>query len=416
MAMLMAVTAAGSVTLAAETTQVQAENTTTVTGTVASDTTDSTLYLNTSGGTMTIKIDSDTVISGSKLFLVGKQLTVTFARGSDAYNHARTITSEDKTKSVSIDGNSSVSVSGTVSSDTTDTTLYLITSDGTMTIRMDGNTDFSGTSAIYAGKTVTVTVARGSDAYMHATKIVSGSTVTNGTTSSQLSGTMIQGTVGENSNNEVLYLVTSGGTMTIKIDSDTDFSYCHLLKKDLTVGVDYYRGSDAYLHAKKVVGNYESTSSVSLESNTSTVVGTVTSDSTENVLALSTSGGTMKIKLDSGVTAGSYYKVLYPGQYVQVTVARGSDAYMHAVSFLGSTATAGGTSITSATGAVQGTIAGNTTSSMLYLATSAGTMIFKIDSNTYKDTAKDLTAGTNAVVAFYRGNDAYNHASIIITY
>ena len=60
----------------------------TVTGTVASGSTQNVLYLSTSGGTMELKLDAVNSISNCKAFVNGKKLTVTCARGSDAYMHA----------------------------------------------------------------------------------------------------------------------------------------------------------------------------------------------------------------------------------------------------------------------------------------------------------------------------------------
>ena len=63
-------------------------------------------------------------------------------------------------------------------------------------------------------------------------------------------------------------------------------------------------------------------------------MGTVAGKSTENTLYLNTAGGTMELRLDSS-SSFSNCRVLVKGRQVVVVCARGSDAYMHAVSVIG---------------------------------------------------------------------------------
>jgi hypothetical protein len=58
-----------------------------ITGTVAGDSHSGMLYLNTSGGKMSIVIDPNTQ-SNYRILTYGDKITVSCARGSDAYMHA----------------------------------------------------------------------------------------------------------------------------------------------------------------------------------------------------------------------------------------------------------------------------------------------------------------------------------------
>ena len=57
-------------------------------GTVDGKSTEDTLYLNTDGGTMELKLDSSTSFSNCRVLVRGKEVVVLCARGSDAYMHA----------------------------------------------------------------------------------------------------------------------------------------------------------------------------------------------------------------------------------------------------------------------------------------------------------------------------------------
>ena len=96
--------------------------------------------------------------------------------------------------------------------------------------------------------------------------------------------------------------------------------------------------------------------------------GIVASNSTQSLLLLNTSGGQMKIKLDSG-TDFSECRVLVGGQTVTVTYYRGNDAYLHASKVSDGTGSSSSSSANSTSGqtssypSVSGTIAANSTSS-----------------------------------------------------
>jgi len=123
--------------------------------------------------------------------------------------------------------------------------------------------------------------------------------------------------------------------MQIVIDNNTDTRNGVVLTPGNKLTVSCYRGSDAYMHAASIVGTKESTGSAEIDrSSPATVTGTVADGSTQNVLCLSTSGGTMELKLDA-VNSISNCKAFVRGKKLTVTCARGSDAYMHALDIVG---------------------------------------------------------------------------------
>ena len=313
---------------------VEAASSTTVTGTIQSGTTDTLMYLSTTAGTMEIKIDSDTDTSGCKVLLPDKKISVTCYRGDDAYMHASKITSPDAASNVTVDTRSTATVEGTVLTGTTDDLMYFSTSAGTMQIKIDSNTDMTGCTTVTLGKKLIVTCGRGSDAYMHAVKITDSTSASNSTTAVINGVTMpnITGTVAANTTASYLYFSTSSGLMEIKIDSSTDLSECRTLIPGQSISVACYRGSDAVMHAGRIVDNTISSSSQATvnTAKTTNVTGTVTSDTSSQLLYLSTSGGTMQIRLDDNTSMNGC--VLVIGESVQVTFAGGSDSYLHAVS------------------------------------------------------------------------------------
>lgn len=319
----------------------------TVEGTVMSGTTSELLLLSTNEGKMEIKIDSETDASTCKILLPNKKIYVSVAYGSDEYLHAVKITSGAQTSTASVDSSITATVTGTIGEKTTSSLLYLNTPQGEMELKLDATTDMSGCKVLVAGKTYSVTCARGSDAYMHAISIsdgAAGSSSSGGTWSGLTpapAGTVtastisVSGTVTGNTKGDVLYLSTDGGEMQIKIDSNTDSRNGMMLTVGRTLTVSVYHGSDAYMHAASITGVKNVTPSVTVDtSSTSTVSGTVGSKSTENVLFLNTPQGEMELKLDA-VRSVSNCKVLMNDMKVSVTCARGSDAYMHALDITG---------------------------------------------------------------------------------
>lgn len=146
--------------------------TTLFTGTVGSNTTENLLYFNTSGGEMQIVIDANTDSRFGMVLTPGRQLTLTAYRGSDAYMHAAIIVgAKTASQAVQIDSASPMTVTGTVSSKSTEDLLYLDTTQGEMQLKLDAVYNVSNCKVLISGKRITVTCGRGADAYLHALTI-----------------------------------------------------------------------------------------------------------------------------------------------------------------------------------------------------------------------------------------------------
>lgn len=314
----------------------------TVEGTVMSGTTSDLLLLSTKEGKMEIKLDSSTDTSACKILLPEYKVSVSVSHGSDGYLHAVKITSGTQVAGVSVDTSNAATVAGTIDKKTTGDVLYVNTPQGEMQIKLDGTTDMSGCRILIAGESYTIVCARGSDAYMHALSISSGvaASVASSLTPAP-SGTItaattaVSGTVMKNTKENLLYLSTSGGEMQIVIDNYTDSRNGMVLTPDRSLAVSVYRGSDAYMHAAVITGVKTAFTAATIDtSSPATVTGTVGSKSTENVLFLNTPQGEMELKLDA-VSSVSNLKVLVTDKKLTVTCARGSDAYMHALTITG---------------------------------------------------------------------------------
>lgn len=335
--------------------EVQAEEViATVQGKVMEGTTAKLLYLDTSDGKMEIKIDGSTSTGNCKMLLPDKKISVSVANGNDGYLHAVTISESGESPSVSVDTSKVSSVVGTVNERTTEDVLHLDTAQGEMELKIDKNTDLSNCSVLVVSGKYVVSCARGEDAYMHAISIAdvaaapstyASQTGTAAQTYNQapvvnVTGETrsVQGTVKSNTEESTLYLATSEGDFTFKIDSSTDTSKGMVLTPDNKLMVTYFRGSDSNLHVTAIVGVKDSSSATVDTSSQATVIGTVKGKSTENILVLDTSAGEMELKMDK-VAGPSGCKVLVEGKKVTVTCARGDDAYMHALTIsAGSTA------------------------------------------------------------------------------
>ena len=309
----------------------------TFSGTVSDKTTSEIIYLSTSGGTMELKVDSNTSISGTKLVLPGMTISCSCYRGSDEYWHVSSISGSSQVGKVTLDSSTKATVTGSIAKGTSEELLYLVVDNGTMQIKMDDDTDLSGVTMLIIGKKVKVVVERGSDAYMHAVSISdvtsSSSSTTTSTSTSASSGNTVTGTVEKGTTASILYLSTSAGTMEFVLDLGTDASACRVLLPGQKITVSFYRGSDAWNHTSKLVNNSESASATTtLDSSTqATITGTVDDDTDEATLHLDTNGGVMEIRLDSD-TNFSKCPVLLLNKNVTVVAQRGSDAYYHAVS------------------------------------------------------------------------------------
>lgn len=146
-------------------------STSTVTGTVTGDTKENLLYLSTKSGDMQIVIDNNTDSRNGIVLTPGNKLSVSVYRGSDAYMHAATIFGSKDGSQASVDTSSVATVTGTVGSKSNENLLYLSTNYGEMELKLDTVNSVNNLKVLVSGKKVTVTCARGNDAYMHALSI-----------------------------------------------------------------------------------------------------------------------------------------------------------------------------------------------------------------------------------------------------
>lgn len=323
--------------------------TATVTGTVQTGSNAGTMNLSTSAGTMIIKIDSDTNTSGCKNMLPGASVKVGVYRGNDAYMHASTIESTTQINATTT-SSTTATVNGTIMDKAMDgNIMYVNTSSGEMHIKLDDTTDYSGAGILYAGKNITMQVARGSDAYMHAVKITDGTqTFTSATTTNTTTNTStttssvpttasngakisaVTGTVDSKTqpNTGILYLNDGKDQYILKLDNETNYSNGYMLLAGQKVTAYIYRGNDAYMHAYSFVRT-AALASTSSGSTKLTFTGTVSSKSSTSELYLDTNSGTIIFKLDSNTTYNGAGPVL-AGRTLTVDGVSCSDAYWHA--------------------------------------------------------------------------------------
>ena len=140
----------------------------TVTGTVKEGTEESMLQLASSEGVFTIKIDESTDTSRGMVLTPDNKLMVTYFRGSDNYLHAASLVGVRDSSSATVDTSAQATVTGTVKSKSTENILVLDTSAGEMELKMDRVAGPIGCKTLVKDKKVSVTCARGDDAYMHA--------------------------------------------------------------------------------------------------------------------------------------------------------------------------------------------------------------------------------------------------------
>lgn len=223
----------------------------------------------------------------------------------------------------------------------------------------------------------------------------------------------VHGTILSGTNEELLKLSTSDGNMEIKLDSGTDTSACKVLLPDKKVTVNLTYGSDAYWHASKITSESPDLG-IALDSDTTaTVTGKVGKKTSGDILFFETPQGEMEIKLDA-TTNMSGCSFLVMGKPYEIVCARGSDAYMHAISI--SDVTSSKTSsvpagVDPSSMKVAGTVGASTKEDLLYLVTKEGEMQFKIDSNANTSSGIILTPDNKLTVYFYHGNDGYLHAT-----
>lgn len=146
--------------------------TTTLTGTVGRNTKKDRLYLVTSQGEIQIVIDANTDTRNGMFLIPDRKMTVSVYHGEDAYMHAAVIVgSKESVTPAAIDTSSVSTVSGTVTGEADENILHLNTSAGDMELKLDTVQSIKGCKVLLEGSKVTVTCARGEDAFMHAIDI-----------------------------------------------------------------------------------------------------------------------------------------------------------------------------------------------------------------------------------------------------
>lgn len=245
---------------------VDSSKTSVVTGTINEKSKGDLIYFDTQSGQMELKLDATTNMSGCKVLVTGKTYSITCARGDDAYMHIISISDSvaSSSSSTSSSSNSATSnwtpspegsvgvsttwVSGKVTKNTKDDKLFLSTNDGEMEIVLDSNTDSRNGMMAMIGRTLSVSVYRGSDAYMHAANIVGSKSSTIPTNVNTSSTSTVTGTVSSKSTENMLYLNTSNGEMELKMDSLRSARGFKILVEGKKISVTCARGDDAYMH------------------------------------------------------------------------------------------------------------------------------------------------------------------------
>lgn len=311
-------------------------------------------------------------------------------------------------------------VEGTVLSGTTSELLFLSTNEGRMEIKLDSGTDTSACKVLLPGKKISVSVAYGSDEYLHAVTISTGAKTPSASLDSSTTATVV-GTISEKTNGDVLFVKTPQGEMEIKLDATTDMSGCSVLVADKTYSIVCVRGSDAYMHAVSISDGVTAGASAYLSSltpapaaavtaATTSITGTVNDRTKENLLYLSTDGGMMEIVIDANTDArGGMF--LMPGRKITVAFYHGSDAYLHAASIVSSKEYAPTVTLdTDSKATVSGTVGSKSTENLLYLNTPQGEMEIKLDTLNSVSNCKVFVSGKKLNVTCAHGSDAYMHA------
>lgn len=311
-------------------------------------------------------------------------------------------------------------VQGNIMSGTTADLLKLSTDGGDMEIKLDSGTDTSGCKILLPGKEISVSVSYGTDGYLHAVKVTAEAQSSGVTLDFSTSATVI-GKIGDRTTSSLIYFKTDQGEMEIKLDATTNMSGCKVLVVDKNYSITCVRGSDAYMHAVSISDSLTASSSTAApgpgpapttpgNAATSSVSGTVTSNTKENMLYLSTSGGEMQFMID-GSTDARGGMVLTPGNKLTVSYYHGSDAYLHAVSLVGvKESQALAEMNTSDVATVTGTVGDKSSENILYLDTPQGEMQLKLDAVNSINNCKVFVSGKKLSLTCTRGSDAYMHA------
>ncbi len=312
-----------------------------LTGEVLSGTTEALLQLQNSDSKFIIKIDDTVTKKSIRALIPGSTIGVQVYRGDDKYLHAYTLAGKVSTTATGTrDSSAPVQVTGTVQKKTDDNTLYLKATTGDMIIRMDPDTDMTKAGLLVLDKKLDVWVVRGSDSYMHATKIVNAGGVSNSSTnplgimSATVTGDGKQyttkGTVQAKTTNGTLFLKTSGGEdMTIRIDANTQWPNSKALTPNEEVEVTFYRGSDSVMHAASVTSKLAACDNVTLDASTQLEFSGTIDKIDGYTIHVKNDSGTVIYRFDNN-TDFTYCRILTTGRKVTVTGMIGSDKYWHA--------------------------------------------------------------------------------------
>lgn len=311
-------------------------------------------------------------------------------------------------------------VQGKVMEKTTSKLLYLDTPEGKMEIKMDGETNTGGCKVLLPDKEISVSVANGSDGYLHAVTI-SEEAAEPAVTLDMSNVSSVVGTLNEKTTENVLHMDTAQGEMELKLDKNTDMSGCTVLVVSGKYVVRCARGDDAYMHAVSIAdvaqapaSSYTASTSyqtavVNVDGTTKTITGTVKDNTDETTLYLSTSEGDFKIKIYDS-TDTSRGMVLTPDNKLMVTYFRSTDNNLYAASIVGVKDSSSATVDTSPQATVTGTVKSKSTENILVLDTSAGEMELKLDRVSSPSGCKVLVKDKKISVTCSRGDDAYMHA------
>lgn len=311
-------------------------------------------------------------------------------------------------------------VEGTIMSGTTSDILKLSTKEGNMEIKLDSTTDTSECKILLPGNKISVSVAHGSDEYLHAVKIGGDSKIPSITYDSSTTAT-VTGTIGEKTKGDILHFKTPQGDMEIKLDANTNMSGCNVLVVDKSYSITCVRGSDAYMHAVSisdsataVVGSVDTSITPApasvVTAATMTVTGTVSDKTKAGLLYFSTKDGEMQIKIDNNTDSRNGL-VLTPGRSLTVSVYNGNDEYLHAATITAAKESTYATQIdTGNVHTVTGTVGSKSTENVLYLKTPQGDMELKLDALRSVVGCKVFIKDQKLTVTCARGADAYMHA------
>ncbi len=245
---------------------VDTSSTATVSGTINKKTRGDVLYFDTPQGQMQIKLDSNTNMKNCSVLVAGRTYQIVCARGSDAMMHAVSIsdgggavptTSTGLTPApadLSYQKQATVAVVGKVAKSTRENLLYLSTDSGEMQIVIDSNSDTRNGMVLTPGSILTVSIYRGSDAYMHAACVIGIKGTAAAVDIDTSSPATVSGTVSSKSTEDLLYLDTPQGEMQLKLDAVRSVSNCKVMVAGKRLTVVCARGSDACLHALHITG------------------------------------------------------------------------------------------------------------------------------------------------------------------